>query len=185
VTVVKPVKSPSLGQKRRAARLAAVQALYAMELGGHDAAHATAMALAGGRGEAAAPAAADRELCADLVRGTAARQADLDAALAPCLGGRSLARLEILLRCILRAATWELIARPDIDAPLSIAEYVAVADVFFTGREPQLVNAILDQVARTARRDPGLLTGAGEPALPPRETPASAPEPALAAEEPD
>ncbi len=168
---MKTGKTASIGQKRRAARLAAVQALYAMELAGHSATQATGMILSRGQVETQEDETleTDRELFADLVQGTTTRRADLDAALEPCLSGKPLARLEILLRCILRAGAWELIARGDIDAALSIAEYVAVTDAFFSGREPQLVNAVLDQVARTARRDPGPLTGSGEPALPPRQ----------------
>ena len=54
----------------------------------------------------------------------------------------------MLLRLILRAGAFELSERSDIDAPLSINEYVAVAEAFFGGTEPRFVNGVLDRLAR-------------------------------------
>jgi N utilization substance protein B len=51
----------------------------------------------------------------------------------------------------LRAASFELKARPDVPFKVIINEYVDVAHAFFGGDEPGVVNAILDAVARDIR----------------------------------
>ena len=53
---------------------------------------------------------------------------------------------------ILRAGTYELIARPDVPKASSISEYVDVAKAFFDDREAKFVNGILDAVAKEAGR---------------------------------
>lgn len=147
-------KGASIGSRRRAARIAAVQALYQMTLVGGDAddviAEFVAYRLQGDEARAARRPAADVELFADIVRGATARRASVDALIGEALDkDRSVGRLEILMQSILRAGVYELLARPDIDTALTISEYVAVADAFFNEREPALVNAVLDRVART------------------------------------
>jgi len=147
-------KGPSIGGQRRAARVAAVQALYQMELNGGVSedvvAEFVAYRLQGEDAGAANEADADIELFTDLVLGADARRADTDRLIGEALDkDRKFGRLEILMRAILRAGTYELIAREDIDTALTISEYVAVADAFFNEREPALVNAVLDRIART------------------------------------
>jgi len=147
-------RGASIGSRRRAARVAAVQALYQMTLNGGDpndvVAEFVAYRLHGDEARAARRPEADLELFADIVRGVMARQASVDALIGEALDkDRKIGRLEILMQSILRAGTYELLARPDIDTALTISEYVAVADAFFNEREPALVNAVLDRVART------------------------------------
>ena len=147
-------KSPSLGGRRHAARIAAVQALYQMELNDGAAedviAEFVAFRLRGKDTGTAKEPSADIELFTDLVSGVAVRRADIDRAISEALDkDRQFGRLEILLRAILRAGAYELIARDDIDSALTISEYVSVADAFYNEREPALVNAVLDRVART------------------------------------
>jgi N utilization substance protein B len=60
----------------------------------------------------------------------------------------TLEKLELLVREILRAATYELLHRNDIDPPLTVSEYVDLTAAFFSEKEPDFVNSILDQVAR-------------------------------------
>jgi N utilization substance protein B len=76
-------------------------------------------------------------------------------------GGWTLERLEPLIRTILEAGTYELLARPDIPIRVVITEYVEVAHAFFAGKEPALVNGVLDRLARTLRHDE-LETSPGE-----------------------
>ncbi|MEM7424323.1 MAG: transcription antitermination factor NusB [Pseudomonadota bacterium] len=67
-----------------------------------------------------------------------------------------LARVDSILRALFRAAGAELTARADIPPKVIIAEYVDVARAFFTdGKESGFVNAVLDHMAREAR--PGAL----------------------------
>ena len=62
-----------------------------------------------------------------------------------------LERLESVLRAILRAGAYELLARPDVPAPVVISEYLEIGHAFFAGKEPGLVNGVLDRLARTLR----------------------------------
>jgi N utilization substance protein B len=62
-----------------------------------------------------------------------------------------LARLDSVLRAILRAGAFELVHRADVPARVIISEYTAIAYAFFTGREPALANGVLDRLARTLR----------------------------------
>ena len=65
--------------------------------------------------------------------------------------GWPLKRIEVVLRDILRAGTYELMFRRDVPARAAISEYVDVAHSFYTGDEPGMVNAVLDKVARQTR----------------------------------
>ncbi len=155
------------GPRRSTARLAAVQALYEMELAGISAADvldgflADRWNLSGqGRGEGEGDeetaefklAEPDDKLMAELVSGAAARKPELDLLIGPALsGGWTDARLENLLRAILRAGTFELLALADIPARTVISEYVDVARAFYEGPEAAMVNGVLDTLARQLR----------------------------------
>ena len=67
--------------------------------------------------------------------------------------GWSFERLETVLRAILRAGAYELIVRLDVPARVAINEYVEIAHSFFGGREPNLVNGVLDKLAKERRQD--------------------------------
>ncbi len=147
-------KQRSLG-RRSAARLTAVQALYQMDMSG-----ATAEAALRDQMQRTVNSAADelpyRRLdevfLADLVHGTTARRDEIDRMLADALSGSwTVDRLEFVLRAILRAGTYELLGHPDIDAPVTISEYVDIAKAFFEGGEPKLVNGVLDRLAAAIR----------------------------------
>jgi N utilization substance protein B len=142
-------KSPTIGGQRRAARVAAVQALYQMEINGGEPDDVVAEFVAYRLSDEARQAAIDLDLFADIVRGAAAAKDRTDQLIGAALDkDRSIGRLEVIMRAILRAGAYELLERDDIDAALTISEYVAVADAFFNEREPALVNAVLDRLAR-------------------------------------
>lgn len=89
----------------------------------------------------------------DLVRGTMARRAEIDG----CIGAAltpdwPLERLESVLRAILRAGAYELLARADVPVPVVISEYLDIGHAFFAGKEPGLINGVLDRLARTLRQ---------------------------------
>jgi N utilization substance protein B len=91
-------------------------------------------------------------LFGDIVRGAAADQHQLDAEISAALTPDwPLARLDAVLRAILRAGAYELAHRPDVPPRVAISEYTAVAYAFFTGKEPGLANGVLDRLARTLR----------------------------------
>jgi N utilization substance protein B len=143
------------GGRRRAARLAAVQALYQIELAQADPELTIAEFIRHRLGkkvenEPARPA--DANWFADLVRGTSARQAEIDAALNAALAkDRRVDRLEAILRAIVRAGAYEVLIRTDVPPRSAINEYVDLANAFFSGTEPRLVNGVLDKVAQRHR----------------------------------
>jgi N utilization substance protein B len=135
---------------RRAARLAAVQALYQMELAGGGAGEVAQEFIAHRFAEL--PVAPDEAFFIAVIEGVPVHQVEIDRAIAASLSaGWSLARVDSILRAILRAAIFELVARHDVPAKAVIDEYVAVAGAFFGGDEPGFVNGALDTVARRKR----------------------------------
>src|ERR1700749_4136755 len=147
-------------QARSVARLAAVQALYQMEVSSVGA-EAVIREFSEHRfdrdadpdSDGAAPlAAADEAFFADLVRGVVEHQKTVDAAVAKKLAANwRLDRLDATARAILRAGTYELSFRPDVPTEVVIDEYVELAKSFFEGPEPGFVNGALDSVAQEAR----------------------------------
>lgn len=140
---------------RRAARLASVQAIYQMELTGLGAevvieefrAHRFPPDL-----ELTPAGRPDEDFFSDVVRGVPRRQADIDVAIAKCLADDwKFSRIDSILRAILRAAAYELIARPDVPAKAVIDEYLEITHAFFQGDEVGFVNAALDRIARDKR----------------------------------
>lgn len=147
------------GRQRTAARLAAVQALYQMELAATPAdtvideflAHRLAP---NSTREPPDFGEANRELFVELARGTAARRDGIDRTIAAALSADwPLPRLEAVLRAILRVGTYELAYRHDVPPEIAINEYVDLAHAFFAGKEPGLVNGVLDKIAREVRAE--------------------------------
>ena len=140
---------------RSAARLAAVQALYQMEMEATPLAkllHEFHQHRLGATIEDATYADAEQDFFDDVVSGTDARRAEIDGLITARLAeGWSLNRLDRPMRAILRAGTYELIARPDVPAASVISEYIDVAHAFFDKRETGFVNGLLDAIAKTAR----------------------------------
>jgi transcription antitermination protein NusB len=140
---------------RRAARLAAVQALYQMELTNENAEMVAQEFLDHGFGqdvEAAPVGEPDAEFFTDLLRGVPKHQVEIDRSVARCLSENwKLERIDSILRAILRAGSYELIARADVPAKVVIDEYLDITHAFFQGDEPGFVNAALDKLARDKR----------------------------------
>lgn len=140
---------------RSQARLAAVQALYQMDLAATDLNEVIAEFAAhrfGDDAEDRTVAEADLALFSEIVRGVVTRQRDIDPPLdAQLATGWRLNRIDAIVRATLRSAMFELVARPAVPARAIINEYVEVAKAFFAGDEPKVVNAVLDKVARKAR----------------------------------
>ena len=140
---------------RAAARLAAVQALYQHEMEG------TAMPTLlhefhnhrlGATIEDVEYADADIDFFDDLVTGAHARADEIDSLIAGKLAtGWTLARLDKPMKAILRAGTYELLARADVPVGAVITEYVDVAHAFYDKREVGFVNGLLDGIAKGVR----------------------------------
>ena len=140
---------------RSVARLAAVQALYQMEVSAIGVEHVIREFTEHRFDrdvEGVTLAAADEGFFAELVRGVVEKQGGIDAAIARRLAeGWRLERLDATVRAILRAGVYELAHRPDVPTEVAIDEYVEVAKSFFEGTEPGFVNGALDAVARDVR----------------------------------
>lgn len=143
-------------QSRSTARLGAVQALYQKQMEGTPLAklldefhqHRLGRVI-----EDEQFAEADVAFFDDVVKGVDARQEEIDALLSQRLAsGWTLARLDKTMLQILRAGTYELLARNDVPKAAAISEYVDVAKAFFDDREAKFVNGILDAVASEAGR---------------------------------
>ena len=142
-------------KSRSAARLAAVQALYQRQMEDTplarllDEFHQHRL---GREIEDVQYAEAEVDFFDDVVSGTMARLDEIDALLAGKLAeGWNLARLDKTMLQILRAGSYELLARADIPTGTAISEYVDVAHAFFDEREAKFVNGVLDAVAKAVR----------------------------------
>lgn len=142
-------------KSRSAARLGAVQALYQMEMEGTPLAqllHEFHQHRLGATIEDITYAQAEEPFFDDIVSGVDARRDEIDALITERLSnGWSLERLDKPMRQILRAGTYELIARADVPVGSVISEYVDVAHAFYDRREAGFVNGLLDAVAKSVR----------------------------------
>ena len=147
--------TPKRSMARSAARLAAVQALYQLQMENTPIARLLDEFHLHRLGEEIDDVRmADAEIAFfdDVVRGTALRRDEIDALLAERLAENwSIKRLDKTMLQILRAGTYELIARADVPTGSAISEYVDVAHAFFDAREAKFVNGVLDGVAKAVR----------------------------------
>lgn len=144
-------------QSRSAARLAAVQALYQKDMEGTalarllDEFHQHRLGREIEEGEHYAEAEVD--FFDDVVRGVDARQGEIDALITGRLAeGWSIRRLDKTMVQVLRAGTYELLARADVPVGSVISEYVDVAKAFFDDREAKFANGVLDAIAKEVRQ---------------------------------
>lgn len=147
-----PVKSAN---QRGAARLAAVQALYQMDIGGTGVLEVVAEYEAHRLGQ---EIDGDTYLKADpswfrsIVAGVVRDQKTIDPMIRQALQDDwALSRIDSTVRAILRAGTFELLERKDVPIAVIVTEYVEIARAFFEEDEPKLVNAVLDRIAKQVR----------------------------------
>lgn len=142
-------------EARSAARLAAVQALYQMDVGGaslKEVVEEFETFRLGQELDGVRYRDADAKFFQDLVAGVVEQQRELDPKIHMALvAGWPLTRLDVTLRAILRSAAWELLSCPKVPGRVVINEYVDVAKAFFDAEEPGMVNAVLDNLARQLR----------------------------------
>lgn len=135
-----------------AARLAAVQALYSMDMTGTSPIQALDEYKARRETADKTMAKPDNDLVVTLVHGTSAELDLLDDMIGSTLSGEwTVDRIEAILRAILRVGIWELKTRQSTPARVAISEYVDLARAFYAGTEPGLVNAVMDRMARILR----------------------------------
>jgi N utilization substance protein B len=158
-------ETPNRAASRSAARLAAVQALYQMDMTGIDLnevlaefeAHRLGQEVEGEQYREAEPG-----FFCDLVEGVVREQRRLDPMINQQLAeGWRLTRVDSILRAILRSGAYELLLREDVPARVVITEYVDIAHAFFGEDEPKVVNGILDRLGHKARPQEFAARGAG------------------------
>lgn len=152
---------------RTAARLAAVQALYQMDLAGTDLNDVIEEFISQRMSDEANEdhassdedkashvdlSGADKQFFSDVLRSVVRRQREIDPLIDDQLAtGWRLVRVDSILRATLRAGVCELIERADVPVRVVINEYINVARYFFSEDEPRVVNGVLDKIARKVR----------------------------------
>jgi len=143
------------GEKRSAARLAAVQALYQMDLAGTPLPDTLAQFEShwlGQEVDGEEYKPAEAAFFRDLVTGVLKEQRALDPLIDKTLqAGWPLKRVEAIMRAILRAGAFELGKRNDVPVKVVITEYVDIAHAFLDRDEAGMINAVLDAIARAVR----------------------------------
>jgi len=142
--------------RRGAARLAAVQALYQMDIAGTGVNEILAQFEShwiGREVEGDQYLPAEAAFFREIVRGVLEDQRAIDPLIDDALArGWPLKRIEAVIRAILRAGAFELKRRGDIPARVVVSEYADVAHAFVERDETGMVNAVLDQLARQLRQ---------------------------------
>lgn len=144
---------------RTAARLAAIQSLYEMEMSDkaadivlNDVARRRDMLSCEGDELGSPPPETDMVFCAELVRGVSENTEAIDHVIRRSMSeGRTPEKMEKILRIILRVGAYEIGQRRDIDPPVTISEFVKLTERFYADKEPGLVNGLLDRIARDLR----------------------------------
>ncbi len=150
-------------KRRRAARLSAVQALYQMDIG-EESSNTVIFQFLNHRFEQSEDRhleAVDTEFFEALVKGVVQFQDDIDNKIANHLSEKwTIKRLDLTLRAIMRAGSFEILRRPDVPALVIIDEYVSITSDFFDGgKEPGFVNGAMDKMAKSVRAAEFGLTG--------------------------
>ncbi len=150
-------------KSRAAARMAAVQSLYELDMvdGDEDPVLRTfiekrwTVPVEDEDGDEVGEAEfndPDKTFLIAVVRRVGERKTSLDEMLDGALGPKwSVERVEVLMRAILRCGAYELMERTEIPAKVIINEYMDIANAFFTEGEPKMVNGVLDKLAHTLR----------------------------------
>ncbi len=141
--------------KRGAARLAAVQALYQMDVAGSGVLETAAeyeTYRLGKELDGSVYREADAQWFRAILAGVVEGQKTIDPVIRRALTDDwPLSRLDSTLRAILRAGVYELRERKDVPVAVIVSEYVDIANAFYDEEEPKLVNAVLDRVSRAER----------------------------------
>jgi len=150
-----PAAKDRKANRRGAARLAAVQALYQMDIAGTGSNDILAQFEShwiGREVEGDQYLPVEAAFFREIVNGVVREQRSLDPLIdATLVGSWPLKRVEAILRAVLRAGAFELGHRTDVPARAVVAEYVDIANAFVDREETGMVNAVLDQLARKLR----------------------------------
>lgn len=151
----KEIKKPKPVNQRGTARLAAVQALYQMDMTGKgvlDVAAEYENFRLGKIVDDEQYLKADAQWFRTILSGVVERQKTIDPIIrGALLENWPLSRIDSTMRAILRAGTFELSAKRDVPTAVIVTEYVNITQAFYEGEESRVVNAVLDRIARQLR----------------------------------
>lgn len=152
-------------ERRAAARLAAVQALYQMDVaksGINDVLAEFESHWIGQEVEGEQYNKAENAFFRNVLEGVLAEQGEIDVLVDRSLQeGWPLRRVEAVLRAILRAGAYEMLSRKDVPARVVITEYTDIGGAFFEGDEVGMINGVLDSLGRRLRPDELMGTARG------------------------
>ncbi len=134
------------GSPRTAARIAAVQALYQIDMSTLPPDQVIAEFRDHRLGSDT-----DADLFAAITATASVRRAEIDELIKSALEGWTLERLDAVMRAVLRAGVCELLAFADVPARVVIDQYLDVAHAFLGAKEKGFVNGVLDRLARRLR----------------------------------
>lgn len=155
--MAQPRREDRKANRRGAARLAAVQALYQMDVAAKGLNEIFAEFEShwiGQEVDGSQYLPAEAAFFREIVSGVVSDQRRLDPIIDDALSnGWPLKRIEALMRAVLRAGVYELDRRRDIPARVIVSEYVDVANAFVDKDETGMINAVLDELGRKLRAD--------------------------------
>ena len=134
-------------KKRMAARLSAVQSLFASNFSGEGMPIALDLLL----NEQGLSPHYDETLRNALIADVCANKSQYEAMINAQLNKKSLDMMTPLLACLLICGVSELATHPDTDTAVIISSYISLGEEFFDEKHMHLINAILDNVAKIIR----------------------------------
>ena len=97
-----------------------------------------------------------KKLLRDTINGVIDNQSQIDGIIKKNLSSNwRLNRLDKILKAILRAAVYEISYKLDTPSKVIINEYIDITHSFYSKKEPEFVNAILDKIAIVERESDG------------------------------
>ena len=95
----------------------------------------------------------DKNKFSQIINGVQENLKQIDNILSAALANdREIQHLDVLLRTVLRAGVFELFFLDSVPYRVIINEYVELARAFYSENEPALVNGVLDAVAKVVRQ---------------------------------
>ena len=140
-------------------RLVIVQALYQMEMAGTDVSDIVSSLgdrLIFDNNFDYLISHISKKLLKDTINGVVDNQSQIDSIIKKNLSSNwRLNRLDKILKAILRAAVYEISYKLDTPSKVIINEYIDITHSFYSQKEPEFVNAILDKIAIVERESDG------------------------------
>jgi N utilization substance protein B len=95
----------------------------------------------------------DKDYLIKILNGVSLNQNKIDNYIKENLNNWSLSRIDSVSRAILRSACFEIHECDDVPPRVIINEYVNISKSFFSEKEPNFINGILDSIAKIYRKD--------------------------------